>query len=161
MRPVIILSWLPLVCTQAYGMTESTPNMENLIVEQIPMTFVPPVPEDTATITAALDEKALLKCPYRDRDIFNDRGAYYRIYYHLADDACDERADLNPGGQPLYTPRGCIQACTDNPKCKRAIWPDGLASDAKGGCCLRPYTEIAGPVPLGTGCKGYNSAHRQ
>ncbi|CAI7649504.1 unnamed protein product [Penicillium viridicatum] len=161
MRPISILPWLPLVFTQAYGMIESIPNAENLIVEQIPMTFDSPVPKDTATTSAAPDAKALLKCPYSERDIFNDRGAYYRVYYNLADDACDERADLHPGGLPHYTPKECIQACTDNAKCKRAIWPDNEGSGAKGGCWLRPYTEIAGPLPFGTGCKGYHSAHRQ
>jgi hypothetical protein len=55
-------------------MIESIPNMENR-----------PVLEDATTLSAALDAKALSKCTYDDRDIFNDRGAYYRIYYHLGE----------------------------------------------------------------------------
>ena len=62
MRPISILSWLPLVCTQAYGMIESIPNAENLIVEQIPMTFDSPVLKDT-TMSAAPDAKALFEIP--------------------------------------------------------------------------------------------------
>jgi hypothetical protein len=56
--------------------------MENFIVKQIPMTFDHPVSED---VSGAPDAKALSRCPYYDRDVFNDRNAYYRIYYHLGE----------------------------------------------------------------------------
>ncbi|KAE8396361.1 hypothetical protein BDV23DRAFT_177896 [Aspergillus alliaceus] len=101
--------------------------------------------------------KGCFQCPDWDQEHVNDRGHDYKVYCGMLD---DEGWDAdNVGFKPDRTPKECIQACTDTPKCERAIWPTALASNAKGGCWLRPYTIRAGRVPSKK--SGYSSAHLQ
>ncbi|KNG88210.1 hypothetical protein ANOM_004596 [Aspergillus nomiae NRRL 13137] len=102
-------------------------------------------------------EKGCFECPEYDQDHIYDRGNDYKVYCGLLDDAGWTSDDLATFGDK--TPKECVQACTDTPKCKRAIWVTAQPSNKKGSCWLRDYTVRAGPVP--TKKTGYSSAHLQ
>ncbi|KAE8381727.1 hypothetical protein BDV26DRAFT_289151 [Aspergillus bertholletiae] len=102
-------------------------------------------------------EKGCFECPEYDQDHIYDRGNDYKVYCGMLDDYGWTSDDLATFSDK--TPKECVQACTDTPKCKRAIWLTSQPSNQKGYCWLRDYTVRAGPVPKTKTI--YSSAHLQ